>query len=194
MSFFDQIHRSLFPRKEQKNQVLVHELIKRGKKYTAGYNAWTTSAKLPEVVKAVASSYQLKAQGIEKKPDVHLFRSEYGNGFAISYSSQVNSDEFRYFFDWLADSIEQIGYRRSNSDVTIIDKGKLVETREKHYLKPISDGRIPITQRYGNILIEYILIDDEPSFIKLVANIYNDRSYSKPEKFENLAEYLFELA
>lgn len=192
MSFFDQVYQTLFPKKDQTNKVLLHELIHRSDSYTANYRKWNGSSNQADFLKDLRTAYYLKSKGIEGKPSVHLLKSQYSNGFAISYTDELDQNEFQYLFDWLAVTIENAGYRKSNSDVTIMDKGNFIETREKHYLKPPTGKSIPLEQRYGNILIEHISVDDKPSFLKLVANIYNDRSYSKAESFEGLAEYLFD--
>lgn len=194
MSFFDQVYEKLFPKKEQKSRVLVHELIKRSDHYLKKYQKWTSSPSHSDSLKTIATAYYLKAKGVAQEPEVHILNSRYSNGFAVSFQEgEMDHQEFQYLFDWLADTVEQIGYKRSNSDVTIMDKGNYIETREKHYLKPVLGSEIPTDQRYGNILIEHILIDGKPSFLKLVANIYSDRSYSEADSFESLAEYLFAL-
>ncbi|MFT6053161.1 MAG: hypothetical protein ACJAS3_000119 [Roseivirga sp.] len=46
-------------------------------------------------------------------------------------------------------------------------------------------------QLYGNILIEYVMIVRKPSYIKLMANIYQDRMYSEALAFDELIEKLF---
>jgi hypothetical protein len=72
------------------------------------------------------------------------------------------------------------------------EKNNYIESKEKHYLKPIvidRDGRMD--QRFGNITIELIKIDKNPSFLRFMAHAYNDRNYHPPENFEILIEKLF---
>lgn len=194
MSFFDQVFQSLFSKKEASNKVLVHEVISRSNAYKASFDEWKGSESCSQLLNDIRTSYYLKSKGIQGQPDVHLLNSPYSNGFAISFSQEkMNAKQFQYLFDWLAKMVEDLGYRQANKDVKILNKGKFIETKEKYYLKPLQGNEIPINQRFGNILIEHILIDDQPSYLKLVANSYNDRSYSKAESFEALADYLFKV-
>src|SRR5690606_3879802 len=144
--------------------------------YLKRYHEWKGSGRLTALLKEVARSYYLKQQAIDNNPDVHLLQSNYANGFAISYSSEINKDDFLYFFDWLAERVEGLGYKRSNSDILVTDKKTYVESREKHYLKPVTGSEKPTDQKFGNILIESVSIDENPSYIKLIANIYSDHS------------------
>lgn len=193
MAFFDQVYRKLFPPKNPSQKSLVHEVITRGDSYSKAYNLWKHSIPRKDLVSAIGNSYQLKEKGMVGDPDVHILDTQYSNGFAISYNPSLDKREFQFLFDWLAEKIEALGYNRATSDLIISEKPTYVESKEKHYLKPKLSDETPINQRFGNILIEYITIDDTPSYLKLVANIYSDRMYKKPEKFSKLAEYLLEF-
>lgn len=192
MAFFDQVYQKLFPSKGQKHKSLVHEIIDRSDRYTKEYEVWKNSIQRKELVKTVGNSYHMKEKGFVGSPDVHLLDSKYSNGFAISFDDTLNKKEFQFLFDWFAEKVQELGYKKSTSDLLVSDKGKHVESKEKHYLKPEIKDITPIDQKFGNILIEYILIDGKPSYLKLVANVYSDRMYQKPEQFEKLAEYLFD--
>ncbi|MEQ8535197.1 MAG: hypothetical protein RIB86_25295, partial [Imperialibacter sp.] len=102
--------------------------------------------------------------------------------------------EFQFLFDYLAEISKTLGYRQVNSDVTITEKNDTIETREKHYLKPpIGTADQLSKQLFGNILVEYIMIDDQPSYIKLLANIYFDRQYEPAEDHRELISHLFSI-
>lgn len=193
MTFFDQVYSKLFPTRKPTGKSLVHEPIVRNQSYLKAYNFWKHSIPRKDLVSAIGNSYRLKEQGYVGQPDVHLLDTRYSNGFAISYDDTLDKKELQFLFDWFAEKIEQLGYKRSASDILIAEKENYVESKEKHYLKPITNNETPVEQKYGNIHIEYILIDDRPSYLKLVANVYSDRMYQTPQKFENLAEYLLGL-
>jgi len=63
-----------------------------------------------------------------------------------------------------------------------------------HYLKPKHDFSSPIDQKYGNVQIEYIEKDNEPTRIKFMANSYPDRQYKAAMDFESLAEHVLTAA
>lgn len=192
MDFFDQIYKKLFPG-NPKNEVLVYEPIQRKADYLEDYNRWKKSFRRIDTIQQVAQSYALKEKGFVGEPDVHLLNTQRSNGFAISFNERLDQSEFQYLFDWLAEKVEALSYKRSNSDITITSKKDLVETIEKHYLKPVQSGEAsdPLEQQYGNVLIEHISVNDRPSYIKLVANNYSDRNYKEADQFEHLARYLF---
>ncbi|MEQ9303603.1 MAG: hypothetical protein RJQ14_06760 [Marinoscillum sp.] len=96
----------------------------------------------------------------------------------------------------MCSKVLELDYKKTNSDTTITDKGNIVETVSKHYLKPLNkpatDGE-SIDQKYGNVLIELISTNDQPSYLKFVANTYNDHKYHDAWEFEKLAEFLFDI-
>ncbi len=192
MSYFDQIYQQLFGKKSDDTKVLVNEVIERSPQFKDQYHSRVLMEDFNDLISAVFNSYELKQQKIEKKPDVHILNSQYANGFAISYNEEIATSDFQFLFDWLAERTKGLGYQLANSDLQVVSKNNVVESKEKHYLKPpVGDGEL-INQQYGNILIEHILIDDVPSYIRYTASIYSDRKYKQAEKFEELTEYLFQ--
>lgn len=192
MSYFDQIYQQLFGKKSGEIKVLVNEVIDRSPRYKADYQNRIITEDFRKLILEVYSSYELKQKEIEKKPDMHLLNSQYANGFAITYNEEIDRSDFQYLFDWLAERTKNLGYHFANSDLQVVNKNTYIESKEKHYLKPLVGEEEIIDQKFGNILIEHITIDDVPSFIKYTANIYSDRKYRKAEKFEKLTEYLFQ--
>ena len=192
MSFFDQVYKQLFGKPSEGPKILVHEVIDRSEKYLEQYNERVQSDDFKDLAKKVYSSYILKQQDIEKLPSVLLLESSLANGFAISYHEDVDMNDFRYLFDWLNDRTKTLDYKLANSDLTVVEKNGVIESKEKHYLKPLVGKEKIMDQQYGNILIEHIAIDDVPSYIKYTANIYSDRKYQEALKFDKLAEYLFQ--
>ncbi|RED97051.1 hypothetical protein [Marinoscillum furvescens] len=193
MTFFDQIYERLFPSKQAEG-VVMQELIKRKDSYLEDYNRWKNSYKKTDMVQAVADSYRLKLDRMVGEPDVHILNTSLSNGFAISYHEHLGVTEFKFLFDWLAEKVQQLNYKKANADITITEKKDFVETKEKYYFKPrqLKNETEELRQYFGNILIEHIVIDKRPSYIKLTANTYSDRQYQKPDSFELLAKYLFE--
>ncbi len=192
MTFFDQLYQRLFPGKEAENQKIFHEVIQRNPKFLFRYEEWKSSISRLDIINAYHRSYDLKKAGIQNDPNVHVFESAASNGFALTYSNEFSKQDFQYFFDYLAERVKMLGYRLVNSDVLIVQKNNEMETKEKHYLKPpLSSGANNIDQMFGNILVELVLVDDEPSYIKMLANIYSDRLYQRPAEHGKLIEHLF---
>ncbi len=192
MSYFDQVYKQLFGKRSGGPKVLVNEVIDRSERYQKDYNLRILSGEFKKLATDVYSSYELKQQSIEKLPAVHLLSSQYANGFAISYHHGITTSDFSFLFDWLSERTKTLNYQLANSDFQVIEKDSIIESKEKHYLKPRVGNEKIIDQQYGNILIEHIAINDVPSYIKYTANIYSDRKYQEAQKFDKLAEYLFQ--
>jgi len=200
MDFFDDILKKLFPKRNKKIP-LIKENLKRSEKEELEFQIWSSSADAKYWFARIYESYHLKRQGLPSQDiQVHLFSSAASNGLAITYTNAMSSKQFRFLFDKLKDAILNLPYpyKLYTSDRAHYERNNYVETIEKHYLKPVygtnkevgtelkTDGQLP--QFYGNILIEYVQIDGEPSFIRLLANIYSDRLFLDALPFEELVE------
>lgn len=196
MSFFDQVYAQLFPNKAKSdNSILVQEPIRRSEQYWQQYTSWAKSFDRINLINKIYNSYVLKKQGIIGDPDVHILSSKTSNGFAVALNTNLNKQEATYLLDWMASKILELDYKKMNSDITVTDKEDSVQTLSKHYLKPRnkpSQTGKQIDQQYGNVLIELTLTDDQPNYLKFVANTYSDHKYKEPLAFEKLAEFLFD--
>ena len=194
MTNFRDFFNKLFPDKSGAKNVVINEVISRSSAYQNRFESWAATDQVAECYSGVAAGYHAKLLSEENDGiQVHLLKSQYANGFTISYhDSGMNKEEFSFLFDHLAEKVRKLdGYRRVNADYMISEKQNYVETKEKYYLKPIvtPEDRI-VNQRFGNILIEHILNDDKPIYIKLTANVYSDSNYREAQSFEELMRYL----
>jgi hypothetical protein len=48
----------------------------------------------------------------------------------------------------------------------------------------------PIKQLYGNIMLERVLLNNQPQYLKIQANIYNDRYYQNALPFNDLLSFI----
>jgi len=186
-SFFEEVYKKLF-KKQNSNQPVVHEQLKRSEKELEDYGVWKSSEFRENLLQDFDRAYHLKRQQIESAMKVHLLDSQYANGFAITFNNVFTEKNFRNLFDYFKDCVLDQGYKLAQADRRISDKQTYEETIEKWYLKPQGtdfDQEI-IDQRYGNVIIEYIAIDRKPSFIRLMANVYQDRLYAQARPFEEL--------
>ncbi len=188
MSYFDLVYKRLFG---TRSSILVNEVIKRSQSFLRKSNAWKASEMCEEYLNEIWQSYFWRKKGIDKNPQVLILESSRSNGLAISYQPEFNKYHFHYLFDYLADKVKKLDYRLVTSKLTMKERGDHVETREMHYLKPKNDFTTPRDQKFGNVQIEFVSVNDQPSRIQLIANTYSDRNYKEPENFEDLAQYIF---
>ncbi|MCC5944554.1 MAG: hypothetical protein JJT94_06430 [Bernardetiaceae bacterium] len=197
MSFADKILNRLFPKKEESttSRIPVYtEALKRNEKYQEAYIKWREEADTAVLLATISRAYEAK---FNKMPsiglEVHLLQTPYSNGIAITYHPEkIGTTAFPFLFDLCKDKIleGQQPYLLYTSDKRVYERKNYIETIEKHYLKPsfkenTQEDKL-FEQRYGNILIEAIYIDDKPSFIRLMANIYSDHKFEKPLPFKEL--------
>ncbi|MEM9324652.1 MAG: hypothetical protein AAGA85_03315 [Bacteroidota bacterium] len=189
MSFFDQVYEKLFP-KGNTQPVTVQKVLHRNERYMEEYSEWQTKRRAL-IIKTINNSLQLSRKEIEQNPPVHLLSSKGSNGFALGYSEIYTSSELQFLLDWFAEKVlANFRYKRANADITIVEKGKQVETIEKYYLKPKNDFDPPIDQQFGNILIENSLMDNQPNYLKFMANTYSDRNYTEARNLDELIDFL----
>ena len=192
MSYFDLIYQRLFGKSgSSQTRVLVNEIIKRSQNFLDRFQAWKTSDKCQEFLNDLWQSYFWRKQGIDKDPQIVILESTYSNGLAIDYEDKYGKSNFHYLFDYLADQVKKLDYKLVVSRHTMQEKGDIVELKEMHYLKPKNNFVEPIDQKYGNVQIEYIEENDQPTRIKLIANSYPDRKYTQAKSFEDLAQHIF---
>ena len=191
MSYFDYVYKRIFGSRGKRTAVLVNEVLKRSQSFLMQFNTWKASEICEEYLNEIWQSYFWRRKGIDKNPQVVILETSRSNGFAISYEPQLNKNHFHYLFDYLADQVKKLDYRLVTSKVTMEERDDHVETREMHYLKPKNDFTVPRDQKYGNVQIEYLSVNDEPSRIRLIANTYSDRAYTEANSFEELAEHIF---
>ena len=191
MSFFDQIVGKLFGKQAPKS-AFIHEVLTRSEKELAQYDSWRSTRASEDLVLDIERAYHLKKQGIVSAVEVHLLESQYANGFAISYNQQFTPENFTHIFDYFKEKGLEQGYKLAQADRRILDNEKYEETIEKWYLKPNGEdmGSDIIDQRFGNILIEKIDIDRKPSYVKFMANVYQDRLYTKAKPFAELIDLI----
>ena len=170
MSYFDYVYKKLFPSGKYSSTVLVNAVIKRSQSFLKNFNTWKASELCEEYLNEIWQSYFWSKNGIDKNPQVSIFESSRSNGFAISYQPNFNKYHFHYLFDYLADKVKKLDYKLVTSKFTMEERGDNVETREMHFLKPRNDLTTPRDQKYGNVQIEFISVNDEPANIKFIAN------------------------
>lgn len=200
MDFFEKIKKKLFPDKQAgglspEKIPLVTEKIRRSQREQSSYFRWQNEGDYRQLLKDTYSAYTRKLNSQESQLKIHLLQSPYANGFALTWQPAIETMHFQHFFDLLKDKSMNLKYNLVIAERRMFDKKNYVETVEKYYLKPplkhLKEGEL-IDQLYGNILIEQVLIDNQPSYVKFMASVYSDRLYTRAREFSGLVTHLFE--
>lgn len=196
MSYFDKIVNKLFPGKKPSGAADVHEVLNRSERDQRLYEQWRASSEKKDLLRELAQAYYYKKTNILSEMEVHLFNTAYANGFAVTYHPKIGAKTFQYLFELFKDKVLEMQYRQVNADRRILDREDYVEIIEKYYLKPAwhhqeGAGEM-IDQQYGNIVLEQILINNKPSYIRLLVNIYSDSLYKKASSYDEFMSRLFD--
>ncbi len=145
-----------------------------------------------EVFKRLFEGYHLQKTGIDEEPGIHLMSSPYANGIAITYEYPLMDKTFSNLFFALGFSMLDLGYYRVSLDRTFKETAGGVKITKKQYFKPpipaFDDQQID--QRFGNVSIENVSIDNRFSFLKVLVTVYSGRQYRSARAFDQFMERL----
>ncbi len=198
MNFFNQIYQKIFPNTENGNNppIEVRETIKRNTSYLQDYQDWIANKSIQKLIEPIQKAYHFKKININSATQVHLLRSGGANGFAITYDPVFGKEAFQFLLDYWKDKIKTLNYQLQIAERRITEKKDYVETKEKYYLKPsirleAMQNKL-CNQLYGNILLEYVQIDERPSYLKVLVTYYVDALFSEVLDYDDLVKILFE--
>ncbi len=193
--FFDSL-KSLFSAGSKSNAPLVHEMLERTPAQQEAMQVWTGSKRKERIVAALRQVAEAQTGEPAGPLPLTWVESAKSNGFVLYFEPELMAEkEFQHLFDWLQQQVLAHGYSSYMSDIKQQIKGDLVETKERHYLKPslnLPDGAKVANQLFGNITIEHTLIDNRPQHIKFIANIYSDQNYTTARHYRELIGLIVE--
>ncbi len=193
--FFDDLLKKIFPPKTNNQALSVKENFSVKEKDLQDLETWNESEASKTLYDLVYRNYHYKRAQINESPEVHVFSSIYANGFALSYGLPLDPNSFSLLFLGLSRRIIALGYEQVSLDRKLEEVNEQVKETEKFYFKPPlqlpQEGEL-ISQLYGNISLEKIRINQQPSYFKLLASVYSDRLYYDAKPFDELMDRLFE--
>ena len=193
-NFFDDLVKKVFP-SLGKQPIAVKENFSLKEKELEDLDAWMATPEAAELFALVFRNYHYKRAQINERPELHVFTSNYANGFAVSFDTPLTAQTFSLLFLGLSRRIRTLGYEQVSLDRKLEEVNDKVRTTEKFYFKPPLQLPVEgdlISQLYGNIALEKITIDHQPSYIKLLATVYSDRLYHNAKPFDELMDRLFD--
>lgn len=170
----------------------IHEMIARSPAELAAYEQWKRTAGSRRLLDWLSEQYEAFLKGGPQDEAMGFLNTNSSKGFVI-YVGKTNyhREEMTHFFDFLKERILTLDYRSAISDRRIFPRRDWVETQERHYLKPdVRPDAVPMDQRFGNIMIEYELRNDEPHNLRLRATVYSDSMYRAANNFGGLVTEL----
>lgn len=192
-SFIDDVLGKLFPKKDKNLNIKENFVQTEENKETV--EKWMESPEGKNTMALISKNYHFKTSGMNNTPEVHILNSPYANGFAVSFDAPLTEKTFSNLFFAFGRRIVDLGYTRVSLDRKIEDVNDKVRTTEKQYFKPplsAADFSKKISQLYGNVSVEKVSINDEPSYLKVLVTVYSDHLYQDAFPFEEFIDHLFQ--
>jgi hypothetical protein len=193
-NFFDDLYQKVFNSFEKTS--LNHKEnfeLKAGESEQA--HTWSQSTEGELLLEKIYKNHALKKLQLNERPEVHILDSKYASGFAITYDEPLTPETFSLLFLAFAQRVLALGYAQVSLDRKLEEINEQVRSTEKFYFKPplqIPEENILISQLYGNVAIEKITLNNQPSYLKVLATFYSDRLYEDPMPFDEFMDRLFE--
>lgn len=125
--------------------------------------------------------------------NLQIYESPQSNGFYFNAGTGFSTAEFRILLTLFGEITQGLGYTVQTADRKMTEVETGVRTTERIYLKPRLGTAFepPVDQRYGNVHLELALVNEQPSYLKVMAHVYMDRNYHPPQSFDRFADLLF---
>ncbi len=167
---------------------LVAERLERSARFEQERKLWLYSGEAHKEIDILRNRYHSDLA----TPDLFLHRSPQANGFFFNPSIGIKASSFAFLLDYFRDICLETDYQLYNSKRTYEEVPTGVKRSERYYLKPNLDVglTIPIDQKFGNIQLDLVIINEIPSYLKVMVSVYSDRNYRNAEPFEEFMEGL----
>lgn len=153
------------------------EALQRSSEVLQAYAIWRSGGAWKQMQQILWDAFY---EGDLNEPHFESIEAGLSTGFRILWhSSRFDEDTMLFLADALRDEVLELGYRLYMSDERQFLRDDYVETIERHYLKPaveLQGGKVD--QLFGNITIEYRLIDRQPYDLKLIVQYYHDHQFN----------------
>ena len=189
--------KSLFQSAEQSTPAVptVHEMIERTKEERADLEQWQEMLVRRRLTGWLADQYAIflvDPDNVDRELD--FLNTPSSKGFVIHlHRTNYSKRDLLHFLDYLKNQVKALGYRIQISDRRVYPVKNGVETVERHYLKPRLNFEQEVekqNQRYGNITISAVLLNDQPYQLKFQVTSYQDRLFSEADDFRDLMQVI----
>lgn len=165
--------------------------LERSGKHMAAYAAWVKTQVYLNWTLPFFKAYHYQKAGLPSPFRVQVVQDEHIRGAVFYYAPGIGENNFLYLFDLLKDRVQTLGYTLHSCDKLEVRHERYHEQVEKYVLTPpASDlsGTSLCNQLYGNVLLDYIKVNNHPGYIRFATNVYIDPYFSKPLPFDELLE------
>jgi hypothetical protein len=196
MNFAEEILKKIFASKKYASQhpsiPIISEKIDRSNAFINAYIDWCNSGKRNNILLQIRKDFNESITQNKKIKGLSILISPYADGIILHKNYRIKEKELIYLFDYFKEACIKNAYTLYVSDRKITEENNSIKTKDKHYLKPkLNYSEPPLSQLYGNVIIELVYTNNEFEYLKFMTNKYSDRLYQNPLPFEDLMEKIF---
>ncbi len=199
MTFFDQIYNMLF---SSDKPLQVKEVLERTQNEKSIFEQWRQHVDTKLLLEKIFKNYHYqKSKMNSQQLEIHLLESVGANGFALMQHKSFDKYTLICIMEWVKSKILAKNYNLQSAERKVTEKNTsnentFVETAERYYFKPdihaqAMAGEI-CNQQYGNITLEYIKINNQPQYLKILATFYQDRLFTIALPFDDFCKEVFD--
>lgn len=176
----------------QKNEQILREKIVHTDFFLAEYEQWYMAGLHNDLLQNIRENKVVKTADPQSDTNYYSHRSNASKGFYFLSEDEWSNKDYAFITHLFSQNLLELGYVLSNSRRDVQEKqGQLICTEDFYFKLPLaSRTQKPIPQMWGNILLQHHSIDDRSRYVKIMANIYSDRSYEVAKDFEELENIL----
>ncbi len=195
MSLFNAIITKIFPKPDKitsGDQPVISEPIKRSIKFKEKYNQWIDSEQAGHVISNILQGYNNYI--ISGRPGIPIgtYKGNGLSGFYLEGESTVSDNIYSFLLDYIKEKVSSLNYRFYRSLYEAKERSGKIHSKEQYYFKPIpSSYELPVAQEYGNLTLEVDRIDEEVTYLKIMATHYAGFDYQSPKDFDELISHIF---
>ena len=184
---------SIFDNSNNPAKPFVHEVLERDDTFRKTLQEWIFSDRFADV-QTLLYQYFILEDDTGINDTLARTKNNASNTIRITYTpAYFEKNELQYLADAWQQKMLENNYKTYISDVRHFLRNDYVEIIERHYLKPkitFNDNPV-LQQQFGNIIIEYRMLDEQPFDLQLQVHYYTGRNYSEAQSFDDLLHLLF---
>ncbi len=195
--FFNDLMRKVFPSRKSaasKGEHLLSEPLKRSESFMEQFLEWMQSPRCDAVLESLREHIQLaREKGFGNRP-LQIYESPQSNGFYFNPQLGLADEEFAFVLEHFRALCLSEGYEQKLAERKYTENAQGVRKMDRYYLKPRLDRNLelPLDQLYGNVHLELHFLNEQVSYLKVMAHVYQDSNYKTAGDFEEFCEKLFE--
>ncbi|RAU81933.1 hypothetical protein [Pontibacter arcticus] len=165
--------------------------LRRSSGFRAGYQAAVTSGAIPQLAASFFKTFHYQLAGLPTNLRVQYMTEGNRQSLILFYDTTIKPTDFLYLFEYLKEQVLLQEYTMHCADKRELQHERYTEQVEKYLLVPPAKdvaGTSLFNQRYGNIALDYVKVNNKPGYIRLSANAYTDPYFSEVLTFTDLIE------